>query len=211
MKEHPTSGWYSSLQSLTVFKAYDRGIRSSFSRGSIELGAMCGACISATSSPACAAEQGTRSLGRARSVFLDRKLISKVGNIGVPLDVLGVGYSGISPAIPGATGENLRSKINSFTIGHGTFSLLDAFPYQWGWFDVCTGGPPDALTTAACGLSVSIPKSERLFGGRPCGGERAARGTCRLAGIRAGVSHRLAGACRNGEVVEVRPHALSEP
>lgn len=96
--------------------------------------------------------------------FLDKKLISKVGNIGVPLDVQGVGYTGISPAIPGATGENLRSKINSFTIGHGTFSLLDAFPYQWGWFDVCTSGSLDALTTSACGLSVSIPTSERLFG-----------------------------------------------
>jgi hypothetical protein len=82
----------------------------------------------------------------------------------VPLDVQGVEYTGISPAIPGATGEDLRNKINSFTIGHGTFSLVDAFPYQWGWFDVCLGGPLDSLTTAACGLSVSIPTSQRLFG-----------------------------------------------
>ena len=72
--------------------------------------------------------------------------------------------TGYSPTIPGATGENLRSKINAFTIGHGTFSLLDAFPYQWGWFDVCTSGSLDQLTTAACGLSASIPPSERLFG-----------------------------------------------
>ena len=96
--------------------------------------------------------------------LLDGRLISKVGNIGVPLDVQGVGYTGIAPAIPGATGENLISKIKGFTIGHGTFSLVDAFPYQWGWFDVCPGGPLDQLTAAACGLSVSIPTSERLFG-----------------------------------------------
>lgn len=96
--------------------------------------------------------------------FLDGKLVSKVGNIGVPLDVQGVNYTGISPSIPGATGENLRDKINAFTIGHGTFSLIDAFPYQWGWFDVCPGGPSDPLEAAACGLSVSIPTSERIFG-----------------------------------------------
>jgi hypothetical protein len=96
--------------------------------------------------------------------FLDRKLVSKIGNIGVPLDVQGVEYTGYAPAIPGATGENLRDEINSFTIGHGTFSLLDAFPYQWGWFDTCTGESLDPLTSAACGLSVSIPTSERLFG-----------------------------------------------
>ena len=82
----------------------------------------------------------------------------------MPLDVQGVDYTGISPAIPGATGEDLRTKINSFSIGHGTFSLLDAFPYQWGWFDVCPGGSLSALEAAACGLSVSIPTSERLFG-----------------------------------------------
>jgi hypothetical protein len=96
--------------------------------------------------------------------FLDRKLVSKVKNIGVPLDVQGVSYTGTSPSIPGATGEDLRTKINSFSIGHGTFSLLDAFPYQWGWFDVCPGGSPSVLEAAACGLSVSIPPSERLFG-----------------------------------------------
>lgn len=96
--------------------------------------------------------------------FLDSKLVSKVKNIGVPLDVQGVSYTGTSPSIPGATGEDLRTKINSFSIGHGTFSLLDAFPYQWGWFDVCPGGSLSALEAAACGLSVSIPTSERIFG-----------------------------------------------
>ena len=96
--------------------------------------------------------------------LLDGKLVSKAKNIGVPLDVQGVNYTGISPSIPGATGENLRSKINSFSIGHGTFSLIDAFPYQWGWFDVCPGASLSALEAAACGLSVSIPTSERIFG-----------------------------------------------
>jgi uncharacterized protein DUF6081 len=96
--------------------------------------------------------------------FLDSKLVSKASNVGVPLDVQGVDYTGVSPAIPGATGEDLRTKINSFSIGHGTFSLLDAFPYQWGWFDVCPGGSLSALEAAACGRSVSIPTSERLFG-----------------------------------------------
>ena len=96
--------------------------------------------------------------------FLDGKLVSKARDIGVPLDVQGVNYTGYAPSIPGATGENLRSKINSFSIGHGTFSLLDAFPYQWGWFDVCPYGPTDPLEIAACALSVSIPTSERLFG-----------------------------------------------
>jgi hypothetical protein len=96
--------------------------------------------------------------------FLDGKLVSKIKNIGVPLDVQGVSYTDTSPSIPGATGEDLRAKINSFSIGHGTFSLLDGFPYQWGWFDVCPGGSLSALEAAACGLSVSIPTSERIFG-----------------------------------------------
>ena len=71
---------------------------------------------------------------------------------------------GSSPsASPGSTapftpslgaGEDLRTKLNSFAIGHGTFSLLDAFPYQW-----CEAGYPEA-----CAKSVSIPTSERLFG-----------------------------------------------
>jgi Family of unknown function (DUF6081) len=94
--------------------------------------------------------------------LLDGKIVSKVGRIGVPLDVQGVGYTGISPSIPGATGEDLRGKINSFSIGHGTFTLLDAFPYQWGWFDICPGTSP--IEQAACDRSVSIPVSERLFG-----------------------------------------------
>ncbi|MEA2545649.1 MAG: hypothetical protein QOI09_922 [Chloroflexota bacterium] len=41
-----------------------------------------------------------------------------------------------------------------FAIGQGTFSLLDAFPFQW-----CEPAYPEA-----CARSVSIPTSERLFG-----------------------------------------------
>jgi Family of unknown function (DUF6081) len=58
--------------------------------------------------------------------FLDSTLVSKVSNIGVPLDVQGVNYTGISAAIPGATGEDLRTKINSFSIGHGL--LVSSMP-----------------------------------------------------------------------------------
>jgi hypothetical protein len=79
--------------------------------------------------------------------FLDGRLISKVKNIGIPLDRQGVPYTGIYPSLGG--GELLKDQINSFSIGHGLFSLLDAFPFQH----------PDALE-----LSVSIPMENRLFG-----------------------------------------------
>jgi hypothetical protein len=46
-------------------------------------------------------------------------------------------------------GEELKDRLDSFVIGHGLFSLLDAFPYQH---------------QEAPELSVSIPMSERLFG-----------------------------------------------
>ena len=72
--------------------------------------------------------------------FLDGKRITKVGNIGIPLDKQGVAYTGTYPSL--GAGELLKSKISSFSIGHGLFSLLDAFPYQH----------PDSPE-----LSVSIP------------------------------------------------------
>jgi hypothetical protein len=71
---------------------------------------------------------------------LDGSLISKVNNVGVPLDRQGVPYTGIYQSL--GRGENLKGKIGSFSIGHGLFSLLDAFPFQH----------PDAPE-----LSVSIP------------------------------------------------------
>ena len=84
--------------------------------------------------------------------FLDGTSIAKVKNVGIPLDRQGLKYTGIYPSL--GAGEDLRTKLNSFSIGHGTFSLLDAFPFQW-----CEPGYPEA-----CAESVSIPASERLFG-----------------------------------------------
>jgi hypothetical protein len=79
--------------------------------------------------------------------FLDGRLISKVKNIGIPLDKQGVPYSGIYPSL--GNGELLKDQINSFSIGHGLFSLLDAFPFQH----------PEAPE-----LNVSIPVANRIFG-----------------------------------------------
>jgi hypothetical protein len=79
--------------------------------------------------------------------FLNDKLFASVDNVGVPLDVQGVPFTGLSPSY--GPGELLKDQLNSFVIGHGLFSLLDAFPYQH-------PERPD--------LSVSIPMSERLFG-----------------------------------------------
>ena len=79
--------------------------------------------------------------------FLDGKLTASVDNVGVPLDKQGVPFTGYAPST--GPGEPLRDRLDSFVIGHGLFSLLDAFPYQH----------PDAPE-----LSVSIPMSERLFG-----------------------------------------------
>lgn len=88
----------------------------------------------------------TRSEGESFvEYFLDNTLFARVDNVGVPLDVQGVDYTGYAPSL--GPGEVLS--LDSFVIGHGLFSLLDAFPYQH----------PDAPE-----LSVSIPISERLFG-----------------------------------------------
>jgi hypothetical protein len=79
--------------------------------------------------------------------FLDGKLFTEVDHVGIPLDVQGVPYSGYAPST--GPGEELQDRLSSFQIGHGLFSLLDAFPYQH---------------SEAPELSVSIPMSERLFG-----------------------------------------------
>lgn len=78
---------------------------------------------------------------------IDGKRVARVGKVGVPLDVQGVKYTGIYPSL--GPGEHLREDVDSLAIGHGLFSLLDAFPFQH----------PDAPE-----LSVSVPMSERLFG-----------------------------------------------
>ena len=79
--------------------------------------------------------------------FLDGELFAKVDDVGVPLDVQGMPYTGIYASY--GRGEPLKDDLDSFVIGHGLFSLLDAFPFQH-------PERPD--------LSVSIPMSERLFG-----------------------------------------------
>ena len=90
----------------------------------------------------------TRTPGSSFAEYrLDGKLVSKVHKIGVPLDVQGVPYTGIYPSL--GDGELVAGEMDSVTIGHGLFSLLDAFPFQHQ--DV-----PD--------LAVSIPVEERLFG-----------------------------------------------
>ena len=79
--------------------------------------------------------------------FLDGRRVSKVRNVGVPLDVQRHRYTGIYPSM--GPGERVASQISGFAIGHGLFSLLDAFPFQH----------PEAPE-----LSVSIPVANRLFG-----------------------------------------------
>ena len=78
---------------------------------------------------------------------LDGVRVARVKKVGVPLDVQKAAYTGIYPSL--GAGEQLGSQIDSVAIGHGLFSLLDAFPFQH----------PDAPE-----LSVSIPISERIFG-----------------------------------------------
>ena len=79
--------------------------------------------------------------------FLDGRRVSKVGKVGIPLDIQNRSYTGIYPSM--GPGEILKDDVNALVIGHGLFSLLDAFPFQH----------PDAPE-----FSVSIPLSERIFG-----------------------------------------------
>ena len=79
--------------------------------------------------------------------LFDGRLVAHVDHVGVPLDAQGAPFTGTYPSL--GAGEELGGKINGLTIGHGLFSLLDAFPFQH----------PDVPE-----LSVSIPIEERLFG-----------------------------------------------
>jgi hypothetical protein len=81
--------------------------------------------------------------------WLDGKLISHVNNVGIPLDKQHVAFTGTYPSL--GAGENLKGKITSVSIGHGLFSLLDAFPFQHPdspaesvSIPVGTGNPADA-------------------------------------------------------------------
>lgn len=79
--------------------------------------------------------------------LLNGKVVSRVENVGVPHDQQGQRYTGVYPSY--GPGEPLAAQLNSFVIGHGLFSLLDAFPFQH-------PERPD--------LAVSIPLANRLFG-----------------------------------------------
>src|SRR3954454_19797168 len=60
---------------------------------------------------------------------LDGKEFAKVEHVGVPLDKQpGAKYTGTYPSL--GPGERLGEQINALSIGHGLFSLIDAFPYQ---------------------------------------------------------------------------------
>jgi len=87
--------------------------------------------------------------------FLDGDLFARVDRVGIPLDTQGVSFTGTYLSYEHAAGEELKDRMNTFVIGHGLYTMLDAFPFQH----------PDAPARA-----VSIPMSERLFG-------QGARGT----------------------------------
>lgn len=72
---------------------------------------------------------------------------ARAGDVGVPLDVQGRPFTGIYPSL--GAGEPLGDDLDSFVIGHGLLSLLDAFPFQH----------PDRPD-----LGVSAPMAERRFG-----------------------------------------------
>lgn len=71
---------------------------------------------------------------------IDGVKIASVDHVGIPLDKQGVPYTGTYPSL--GPGEEVADQIGAFAIGHGLFSLLDAFPFQH----------PEAPE-----LSVSIP------------------------------------------------------
>ena len=77
--------------------------------------------------------------------LLNGKVVSTVQRVGVPLDKQNQRYIGVYPSY--GPGEVLS--VDSFSIGHGLFSLLDAFPFQH-------PERPD--------LAVSIPLQNRIFG-----------------------------------------------
>ncbi len=59
---------------------------------------------------------------------LNGKKVTKVNQVGVPLDQQHQKYTGIYPSL--GPGERLYDQIGSFALGHGLFSLIDGFPYQ---------------------------------------------------------------------------------
>jgi hypothetical protein len=78
---------------------------------------------------------------------IDGTRLARVEKIGIPLDVQKAKFTGTYPSM--GPGEQIADQVDSVSIGHGLFSLLDAFPFQH----------PDAPE-----LSVSVPISERIYG-----------------------------------------------
>ena len=85
--------------------------------------------------------------GSSVTYLLDGRKVARVRNVGIPLDRQGVPYTGVYPSL--GPGEQLGSQINSLSLAHGLFSVLDAFPFQH----------PEAPE-----LAVSVPVSQRIFG-----------------------------------------------
>ena len=80
--------------------------------------------------------------------FFDGELVAHVDHVGVPLDRQGrAPYAGTYPSL--GPGEELAPKIDSVSIAHGLFSMVDAFPFQH----------PEAPE-----LAVTIPLEERRWG-----------------------------------------------
>lgn len=104
----------------------------------------------------------TRTGGTSSVAFLlDGVEVATVDRVGVPLDQQGVDSTGTYPSF--GPGEELVGQIDSFQIGHGLFSLIDAFPFQFGCTPPSQSGP-GVCDPASAEYSVSIPLSERLFG-----------------------------------------------
>ena len=89
----------------------------------------------------------TYARGGVVTYTLNDRTVATVKRVGVPLDRQGARYTGTYPSL--GPGEEVDGQIASLALGHGLFSLLDAFPFQH----------PEAPQ-----LSVSMPMSERLFG-----------------------------------------------
>jgi hypothetical protein len=79
--------------------------------------------------------------------FLNHTHVASVEQVGIPLDQQGVPFTGVYPSL--GRGEQIGSRIDGFVIGHGLFTMLDAFPFRH----------PDAPE-----LDVSIPVDERRWG-----------------------------------------------
>ena len=79
--------------------------------------------------------------------LVDGMEFAQVNNVGIPLDAQKAAFTGVYPSL--GQGELLVKQINSVTIGHGLFSLVDAWPFQY---------------PSAPYYFVSIPLQNRLFG-----------------------------------------------